>query len=91
MVNSMRSKKRILALATVIAVVSVVLSSCSKTVFDAQKYITQTENLTFSKYQDKTFTEVTPTAEFAVRLSAGQAEPFFNTVFLSGKRSGCSV
>lgn len=55
MVNSMRSKKRILALATVIAVVSVVLSSCSKTVFDAQKYITQTENLTFSKYQDKTF------------------------------------
>ena len=85
MVNSMRSKKRILALATVIAVVSVVLSSCSKTVFDAQKYITQTENLTFSKYQDKTFTEV------AVRLSAGQAEPFFNTVFLSGKRSGCSV
>ena len=72
MVNSMRSKKRILALATVIAVVSVVLSSCSKTVFDAQKYITQTENLTFSKYQDKTFTEVTPTAEQQNLLSGYQ-------------------
>ena len=68
----MRLKKRILALVTVMAALSAVLSSCSETVFDAQKYITPTENLTFSKYQDKAFTAVAPTAEQQNLLSGYQ-------------------